>query len=223
MTSKIANGTRFRSTYADSNAEWEVVGDRGRDTYDCRITDDDLDYAGVTRVFGGEDIRRSQKAAQYFDRAVQSKNDWWANRTVGEVLHYHNSFGAYVRGVVVEHEGKKMMRATALVGAWGKHDLPSRRPNGDISNPYHVQKIIDAAPSQYSDTSMYEHPNFRGPMGPNAGVDPRTAEAINLELPPMTAEEERVAKLERIRDQIRDGLAVRNADEFIARMRELVA
>ena len=129
MTAIVVGRTSFRDSYADGNPKFVVRKDMGNGTYQC-ISEDDLDYNGIVRYYDSEQIRARVDHATLFDRLDGQRAGFWATRTEGEVLHYHNSRNAFVRGVVVRVDGELKLKPTALVGDWSSHDLPKRRPNG---------------------------------------------------------------------------------------------
>jgi hypothetical protein len=121
----------------------------------------------------------------------QRHENWWAKQQIGATVHYHNGFGEYVRGVVVEDGGEKKMRPTALVGNW-KHqrDIYTRSPDGTVTPGYHAKQIQEGTPFQPNEGNMVESPTFK-----LVGADPRTMTPISLEVPPMTIDQENLAKI----------------------------
>jgi hypothetical protein len=191
--------TEFRSVIADCNALWRVNAERGSDTYDCIVVEPD--YAGSSRVFGGEEIRAAIAYDVNVKRLFENKDDFWARQEIGSVLHYHNGFGEYVRGVVINVDGQHKLKPTALVGEWRKYDLPYRLPNGSIYYPHHADKIVhggsEAAWAPH-ESCVYESPEF-SPNPRFRDVYPRNLPAIDLSLPEPTEAEKRVQKLEQAR------------------------
>lgn len=200
----VKKGVQFRSTIADCNALWEVVSKDGKqgwlcvcvnEPYEINGTTYPSDYAGTEKLFSATEIIRHVKFEQAWANLGQRTNDWWANRTDGEVVHYHNSFGAYVRGVIVsDMDGNKKMRPTALIGDWRPYDLPRRFPDGSIIKGYHAEKIEKGELMQPNEGCMYESATFSPPRGPGKDFDPRTLDPIDITIPPMDTEAERVAR-----------------------------
>jgi hypothetical protein len=198
---------------ADSNPLWRVTEKVGRDAFRAVCVNEpieihgqtlDSDFAGQERTFGGDEIRRSIAMAQVFTSLIERSNDFWSTVEVGATLHYHNSFGKFIRGVVVEQDGKRMLRPTALVGAWSPIDLPKRQPDGSVYESYHAQKIREGDAWQPSDGTIYESPSFA--EGHKAKGDPRALPALDLTVPPMTDEEVATAVVVRLARKVRDVL-----------------
>jgi hypothetical protein len=201
----IKPGTTFSATHADSSSLFTVVKARGADTYDCEIKahpeyGTQIDWLGHKKVFGGEEIRRSIAQTNLFARLHREADDFWASRKVGEIVHYHNGFGQYVRGIIEKTAKGMQMRPTALVGAWRDHDLPKRGMDGEVRLPYHVKQIRNGEHFTPNDGSMWESKNFSGPMGPNAKLDPTTAPALDISDPaPLKGEAAKAARYEKLR------------------------
>jgi hypothetical protein len=151
-------------------------------------------------------------------------HNFWANKQdenenflqrqpVGTTLHYHNSGNAYVRYEVVLDNGVKKLKSVALVGEWHKHDLPHRCINGEISYPYHAQKIIDGELRDSLQVSTtYESPEFRR----EGRIDPRKLQPISLDVPDMTPDQAESARLWKLISAVKDALEQRheNLDAF---------
>lgn len=192
----VTIGTKFRSTYADSNPEWRVTKKLGRGVWEAQITPESMDYSGVTAAFRTGDIEASLRWTNNVNSLMSEHDKWWDAQPIGTVVHYHNSFGQYVRGVVTTNsKGEKVMHPIALVGNWREYDLPRRMPDGSISYPYHAKKILteDYEDFQPNYSNMYESPGYsRKDNSPN----PATMDPIDLTVPPMTpAEQEEANKI----------------------------
>jgi hypothetical protein len=194
--------TTFRSTIADGSPLFRVIEKSGRGVYKCRVEDDEEDWAGTVKHFSTSEIEHSLRMANLFSSLGDRQQDFWARRTIGENLHYCNGFNQFVRGTVIELDGEKKFKPTALVGNWSKSDLPHRRENGNIVYGYHAKKIIEGGSEavwQPNESCVYEEPtsSYR-----TRGIDPTSLPAIDLTLPPMTTEEQihanKVLKLEEI-------------------------
>ena len=133
------------------------------------------------------------------------RGNWWAKQKVGSTLHYDNGFQQYVRGTVIEKDGKKMLKPTALVGdGWRKSDLWTRYATGEVSYGYHVKKIQEGEAWQPSDSCVFECPD----RTPRNREDPRTMAPRALSPPPMTAEEEELAEVALLHRAIMEALKV---------------
>ncbi len=200
----IKPGTTFSYPHADSNSLFTVVEKRGADTYQCEVKAHPqhgtmIDWLGVKKVFGGEEIRGALNYSKTLSALSSRADNFWASRTVGEIVHYHNGFGQYVRGEIVATPDGMKMRPTALVGAW-THDLPKRGRNGEVIISYHVKKIRAGELMSPNDGFMFESPNFSRPMGASADFDPTKTEALDISDPaPLGGDEARLASYEKLR------------------------
>lgn len=185
---RIEIGTTFRALHADTNAKWSVVKKRGRASWECVIVDC-ADYGGTKRVFGSEEIVKALGMGAIFTRLRDAHEDFWAARRIGEIVHYRNGFGQYVRGVIVEHGGTKMMRPTALVGKWRPSDLPRYDARGQFVSGYHAERIASGDPMQPNASNIVE----AGPKANEAGIG--NAPAIDLTLPERTEAQEEALRL----------------------------
>lgn len=135
------------------------------------------------------DLIKSNEAMDgFWDRAQKAREGFWESQKVGDIVHYHNSFGQFVRGEIVEHEGKKQMKSIALVGDWKGYDLPQRNADGSIRYSYNAKKVLEGDIWQPSDSCVYEAPSYSESNNSRYG-DPREMPAIDLTLPEMDAEE----------------------------------
>src|SRR4051812_4406383 len=91
-TKKVAIGQTFRYVHADSQPLWRVEKARGGNTWECVVTPES-EWAGTRKVFGGEEILRSQQASAFWNEMHDTHDGWWAARKIGEIVHYHNGFG----------------------------------------------------------------------------------------------------------------------------------
>lgn len=123
-------------------------------------------------------------------------DDFWDTVPLGSVLHYHDGFNNFIRGIVVERKGRNAsgdspsrgLRPVAMVGAWFAHELPRRDRNGEIKYPYHAAKIVNPTPDSIftpSPSCIYESEECTRQL-----PDPREMPPIDLSVPDMTPEEE---------------------------------
>lgn len=204
---EIKLGTTFSYAHADSTSIFTVVEKRGDNTYQCEIKahpehGTQIDWLGTKKVFGGEEITRAIATSKLWDDFAKSADDFWRSCKVGEIVHYHNGFGQYVRGEIVRVDGENKMKPIALVGNW-THDLPKRRIDGTVGYSYHVKKIRfpdSDSPMRPSDSTMWESKNFSKPFGPNRNFDPTTAPALDLSDPaPLVGDAAEFARYEKLR------------------------
>lgn len=142
----------FRSTYADSNALWKVIKKKSSDVYLCEIANETFeyngkvfngDYAGTQKVFLAEEINRAVNFQKVSEEIKQDCDNYYDSLTEGQIVHYHNGFGEYVRCKVNQDKG---LVPFALVGNWRSHDLPKRLADGTVHLPYYCKKIINKEP-----------------------------------------------------------------------------
>jgi hypothetical protein len=187
--SQIGPGTTFNSTYADGNPEWTVIKKTGSNWL-CRI-EADADWQGTEKVFMPSEIRQAAAMQAMFARSQDDTDAFYASLEPGQIIHYNNGFENYVRCEAVEVDGKMKLKPIALVGKWSSHDLPSRRPNGDIYLGYYAQMIADGKTFDPNVTCLYE-------SGACRGSDPTKWEPLDLTVPKMTPKEDAQAKLWRV-------------------------
>jgi hypothetical protein len=211
-TTKIGKGTKFHATYQDGNPEWSVTKSRGRGVFEARIVDERC-FGAVTKVFTTEEINRSIAMSQYFSNTLSESDRFYASLTLGQVVHYHNSFGKFIRCVVVDaclpdtgFNKVRCLMPIALVGPWHKSDLPKRRPNGEVYYGYNVDKIRNQEPWKPNYQHIYE--SGAGSTATSYG-DPSKLPEVDLTLPELTAEEQATAalwaKVDAIRTTISSG------------------
>jgi hypothetical protein len=226
-------GQEFRYAVADSNPLWRVTKQVRPGVYEAVCVNEpfevngrsyESDGAGQRRRFTAEDITAAVRHADFWNSLSDEHDAWWAATAIGQILHYHNGFGQYVRGVVVNHEGKHCLQPTALVGNWRPVDLPRRDATGDVAystgGHFFDPKF---EPWQPSSGCMFEHPGFSRPHVRQC-QDPTTAEPIDLTFPQPTAEERELARLHKIRIAVYETVQYRNEDvrEQLARVKSLL-
>lgn len=198
---------------ADGSAQYMLVEGSGR--YGKRAFlihlpyGDGYNYGGIEH-FPKADIIKKIEQQRAMAQIFRDRTDWWEARAVGETVHYHNGFGQYVRGEIVETAEGKVMKPTALVGPWAKSDLPNRRIDGEVHYPYHARKIMEGETMKPNATNMFENPDHT-----DRGVDPTKLDAIDLTVPEMNAEERELARLYNRREDAIDLLKnARTVEDF---------
>lgn len=206
MPTQVKIGTTFRSPFADSNPKWMVTASIGKGVWDCLITGDNPDYAGTTRSFRTRDIADALRWDNAISNTMAAHDKWWSAQMVGTTVHYHNGFQQFVRGeIAINAKGEKVMRPTALVGAWRDYDLPRFIEDGSIAYGYYAKRIItqDYQDLQPNYTNMYESPGYRRGTGTNLpSVDPRDLTPLDLTPPPMTTDQAHDANIVRVLNHI---------------------
>lgn len=183
------SGRIYREGVADGHAEYMFAeGSKSflfhlpyGDGYQSR-TVGGMTKASVLKLMGAND-----RLDNYFEGLDNQKKSFWDSRVVGEIIHYHNSFGQFIRGEVVIVNNVPELKPTALVGKWRESDLPRRARDGTVMHGYHVKQIINGESWQPSDSCVYESPTYSDSY--KSYGDPRAMPAINLDLPELEADE----------------------------------
>jgi hypothetical protein len=200
-TRKITKNTTFRSPYADSNPLWTTIKPIGRQAWLCEIVNEkieidgklyDGDYAGIQKSFLNTDIRSALNGQDFWQRVENEHERFYASLTPGQIVHYMNGFDAFVR---CEVTADYQLKPIALLGKWSEYELPERSPDGQIFWNYYPQRVMDGTTFQPNASNIYEFHVPPHRQVKRQGADPRTMTPIDLTVPPMTSEQERVANL----------------------------
>jgi len=200
---QVQVGDTFRSVIADCNALWRVTRIDG-DTAHCVVVNEPWkhnghtyasDFAGRRQPFYVSDVASRIAQAQAWERVMQENDEFFDGLELGQVVHYHNGFGEFVRCMVVEYDydfrtgpseytaGQKVLLPIALVGNWNPRDLPHeiRQADGSVyeSVPYHAKKVLTMSGAwRPSAGCVFESPSFKG--NPRFQEDPSTMEPLDL-------------------------------------------
>ena len=200
---KITKGMQFRSVIADCNALWETIRPSGKQAWICEVVNEPFecdgktypgDHAGQQKAFLTSEIQSIMGFSDFWNSLADKGEKWYNNLTLGSTVHYNNGFNEFTRCEVIEKDGQKMLLPFALVGEWGKHNLPRRDSFGEIYYPYYSEKILKAEPFRPHASIVFEYPEH--PRRENE-IDPRNLPAISFEVPPMTPEEKKNANAEK--------------------------
>jgi hypothetical protein len=193
-------GTTFRYAYADSNPLWKVIKAKGKGVWICEIQNEpfeyngqliDSDWAGTQKLFATKEIQAIVGFDNFLDELHHKHETFYKNLKVGQRIHYQNGFDNWVRCVVVkDKDGENVLRPIALCGQWRNYDLPQRNAEGEIYLPYYPKMIADKGTFTPNASNLFEFG-----CKPRNGIDPNTLNTLDLSVPPMTAEQERVAAL----------------------------
>jgi hypothetical protein len=227
-------GGTFALGVADGSAQYMFVeggGRFGKRAFLIHLAyGDGYSYYGVEN-FPKSEILRMIKQGKARENLFKKAKDWWDAREVGEIVHYSNGFGSYVRGEIVEGEvhGEqgKAMKEIALVGNWRNYDLPSRYIDGTIHYGIHAEGVREGKVIRPHESNMYEavisqkDANSRE-LAARHPEDPRKMTPISLEVPEMTAEEAELARLFNFRAEIIDTLSDRDSDNYTPPTAEVI-
>lgn len=223
---KVEPGLRFRWSVADANPLWEVKKLRGKGVWECEVVNEpytignktyDGEFAGKKQPFDEKDIGRAVAMERMFDGIADKAEKFYNDLKVGQVVHYSNGFGAFVRCEVVMKDGQKVLLPKALVGDWKTYDLYTRRRNGRVDLGYNPKQIEAGETMRPHASNIYEHQA----LGSRHNVDPRTLEPVSYKPPPMTAEEAEAAKHWRVVEGLQETL--RKAENPVVALREVQA
>lgn len=164
--------------------------------------------AATIRGFNLADLERQKKADAIWKEQQDKGDSFYASLRPGQVVHYDHGFKEYVRCEVVVKDGKNVLKPVALVGEWREHDLPRRHRDGTVELGYHVKMIRDGETMSPHPSNIFEYERRSRRDGP----DPSKMEPVDLSVPGMDAEQERVAalwqKVEAVRDALKPGEAM---------------
>ncbi|MDW9481388.1 hypothetical protein GOB57_22330 [Sinorhizobium meliloti] len=223
MTKIIPGKTTFRHTHADSNALWLVQRSRGHGLWECIISEEDLDYAGVTRVFNAEEIVRAVKSGQLWERLRSETEDFWKARKPGEIFHCANSRDQFIRAEVVADPDKGfVLRPVALVGNWRSQELPRWWDSGHFTDGgYWVKKVREGETFQPNESSLWEvQKNGRA----DDGVDPSTLPVVDISTPVPTPAQREAADMLAVVSEVQELLDMpRQSADFAETYRERLA
>jgi len=246
---RVLVGMRFRKVLADSNALFEVKDKYDGRTWVVEVVPDPYEYTrpdGTIDTFEGDwvgrqDVMTSSQiltAVNYERRLTarfDSQADWFDGLEIGEVVHYDNGFGNFVRCRVVmgttenvggvnpaENVGRKVLQPIALVGAWRSHDLPKRDRYGDVRLGHHADKIVNENGAwRPSDTCVFEcdaySQNKRDKL-----TDPNLLNPLDLTPPPHSFTESCEAPLWAAIRDVQAATNGTNPQEILARIHEIM-
>jgi hypothetical protein len=183
---------------------------------------DGYGFAGVSQVKGKLVIpsRVARYAAESQDMVtgiVDESDDYYNGLNPGQVVHYSNGFGQFIRCLVTK---EKDLLPLALVGEWKSYDLPHRHLNGDIIWGYHAENILKEKVFHPHASNIYEFSkSLQGKL------DPRKLDAIDLNagISPMTPEQQSMADKCKLVEKVQAIVSnIKDVDETLKSLRELL-
>jgi hypothetical protein len=203
-------GKVYSTPVADGHASY-MFGDKGRSGILIHLPYGDAwesrDVSFLTKAEIVSRLIQGEKVAKLFGTDAESDHGrWWAARKIGEIVHYSDGFGQFIRGEIIEHEGKKKMRPTALVGNWKAHDLPRIGADGNLHESYHVKEIREGKPMQPNFSNMVEAVGISANDKRNGVQDPRGQPAIDLTPPKPDANQIEAKRLSDLRAKVMSAL-----------------
>jgi hypothetical protein len=218
----------FRSTYADSNALWKVIEKKSNDVYLCEIVNETFeydgkifngDYAGIQKVFLAEEVKRAVDFQKASEKIKQNCDNYYDSLTEGQIVHYHNGFGEYVRCRV--NQDKKLV-PFALVGRWRTYDLPKRLADGTVHLSHQCKQILNQTPFKPHASNIFEYSEFSD----KNNFSPIDAPEVDISIPEQTEEEKQIANLwttvNEIQKEISDN-TIRDPKIILGRIKEIIS
>lgn len=120
MTVKV--GDTFRDSYADGYLNFTVIEVTGK--FILAESDNDPDWGVVEKAYTVRQAEGLIGWSRDEDARTRKHADFWKDLVADQVIHYHNGFGEWVRGVVVVVNGERRLQPTALVGKWNDGTWP---------------------------------------------------------------------------------------------------
>lgn len=219
----VTIGTQFRMLFADAYALWEVTGIDGlsasiqviAEPPEIDGTIPPTDYLGHRDTTSVRKIEQILAADERSAKAIDRDTRWWKNQQDGTVLHYHDGFNQFVRGVVTRRNGTPELLPTALVGDWPAHQVVYRDWSGKVQYGHHVRRIRDKQPWAPHPTTIFEHQ----PWAVDTPTGPAYMEPISFDIADPTPEEEEAYRLNQIIQEATNTLnqvGVPSADKITA-------
>jgi hypothetical protein len=210
----VEPGLTFNYGVADANALWEVLNFVSYGHLPDGSHDPIWQCGCIEVGYEGHDVFRESKiislanAKKALKEMILSNTVYYKSLRVGDILHYHNGFGQFVRCEVVDEEGSHVLKRNGLVGSWRNHDLPSRTRTGDIQTP-HCSRIGTTFKPNYS--TIYESPKYAG----DKDVNPQELELIDLSVPEMTDAAKAIAESWVAVESVRKLLSISNHNPIL--------
>lgn len=203
----ITPGTLFIGEVDDLKMVFEVLMPHGNLSMRCEAVDTlrtergprESDRLGTVRTFSNEYVA-AHVARRPTWLAMLEADKWLQAREVGDIVHYANGVGSFVRCEIVigtpenvggiepnENIGQKILQPVALVGSWGERQLPHFGADGSLQTGYHASKVINQNGAWIPSMScVYEAPSCAPQL---KQTDPRQMEALDLTPEPLSQDQ----------------------------------
>ena len=204
-------GEVVRWSRADGYAQYMVLSEKPLQLVHLDLVDGYAVEDSLLRGLRLEDVREMVGWERRWKRSATEPNEaFYSSVGPGDIVHYANGFGQYVRCEVVAATRVMGMREQdtvagvalkpiALVGQWREYDLPRYQPDGSVRMGYHAEKILAGELMQPHASTIYE---YEGRAKRSGETDPRGLDPISLDPPFMTPEQERIAPLAKALEKI---------------------
>jgi hypothetical protein len=188
-------GRYIQRPYGDGYAVYKIRAATTKATIEWVDIGDGLVHPewGKWKVIALSEVKlylQQRDAVATLIKQSRSQDDWWAQQTIGAIVHYNNKNNQFVRGVIVQQHGEKMMLPTALVGAWWRFDCWRRSADGTVQYQHYARQIIEHRMIQPNAVAMVENPAHY-----LRGIDPRIMEPIAFMPPAITPEQAKLAAI----------------------------
>lgn len=197
MATKLI-GETFKADYCEEKVTWEVTDLVVGDVYLCEITEPE-EYRGKIDVFLGSRIRLLIGLDAWIAELAEKSKTFYGSLRIGDVAHYHDGFGRFVRCEVVKN-GELL--PVAFVGDWkdDKDIQPSRALDGTITDGYWLGKALNGESFTAHSSNIWEavDENSRAYMVRSTpGFDPTKADPIKIKAIKVSERDEQIAAIHR--------------------------
>lgn len=235
METTVKPGMRFEAKQAVAPTQptprtyvWHVI--EATDDGNWRCVRLDIDQVADEAVFATQDVLEGN--AQYMHEASPRRiaGHAFAMLDEGEIVHYHDGHGKFVRCTVAKDVDENgipctVLKPTALVGRWGQDEIISRDRYGEERVGHHARRILTGNETfRPHPSNIYEVVPFTKPEANIHRYDnPALGGEAPLSLPPMSEDEKRQADKWRQVREIREATERgSDPDQIIQQVRESV-
>lgn len=184
-------GTVLQFPVADGYAMYLVVSEKPLTLQHVPFCDGYQVSAATIRGVTMREVEQQRERDRQDAVRHAAAEAFYSSLSPGQVVHYHNGFGAFVRCEAAVEDGRTVLKEVALVGEWREFDLPHRARDGSVQMGYHADGVIEGRTFRPHPSCVYESSDYvRGPF-----EDPRGKAPIRLEPPGHDGEEAREAAL----------------------------
>ena len=183
----VVVGAMIKFQVADGYAHYRVTASRPLTVQHVPYLDGYSISAAHIRGLTEADIFKQLAGDRGLAAIFKRGDDFYDSLQVGQIVHYHNGFGEYVRCTVVAEgdetqvndvTSKLMLLPVALVGNWKDHDtvVETYEKNGYISEPFHVKSIREGRTWRANASCIFEASQFKREDVP----DPTLLEPLDI-------------------------------------------
>lgn len=193
MNDIVVAGLCFNADYrGEKNVRFEIIAEKSKYTWECQAKTGK--HAGEIVPFNQKELTEQLCRDRMKTNIREEANKFWLSVKIGDTVHFRSSEG-WVRCEVVDgtvNGQTPILAPKALVGPWEPRNLPHRLPNGQVRSSFWADNIhYETTNRPFPDTIFEAHAFF--PQSDRYG-DPRTMPVVDLGVPPMTKEQEEIAR-----------------------------